>query len=179
MRSVYAESPDSRKADKVADKPITPQCSGEPADCRIGTYRLRSKRKCLSADRGTWEVRSSKRRAVWLVIGGSQRIAPKQFSRCKSSSAQATGWRSARSSPRTGKPSTWRRSTGSIVLDGGHVRHIWRVPDEHRSSPEKAVGAIAGTQTRARDGRDVVQRESVDDAYTQSPRPHAQSRLAR
>ena len=49
---------------KAADKPITPQCSREPTARRMGTERSRSKRKCLSTDRETWEVRPSKRRVL-------------------------------------------------------------------------------------------------------------------
>lgn len=49
----FTHAPGSRKTDKVADQPITPQCSGEPTECRMGAERLELNRKRLSAGRGT------------------------------------------------------------------------------------------------------------------------------
>jgi len=80
-----------RKSLSRSDKSqLLARCLGEPADCRIGMTRSRTNRKRLSADRGTWEARSSKevRRDSRSVKGG------------ESSSDETAGWRSARSSLR-------------------------------------------------------------------------------
>ncbi len=75
---------------RSGESQLLARCLGKPADCRIGMTRSKSKRRRLSADRGTWEARSSRevRRDSRLATGG------------QSPSDEAVGWRSARSSLR-------------------------------------------------------------------------------
>ena len=105
----------------------------------LGVSASKPKRGRSSVNKGTREARSSR------VITQPRRPLPAQVSPTRRMSG-----RSRRSSPRLGKPVTWRRATGGVVLDGGRVhqsrgfsmnvevvqRRLWEQSRQHRKHRE-------------------------------------------
>lgn len=77
----------------------------------LGVRTSKPKRGRLSANKGTREARSRK----GVHTASSICVGP-------GFTDEASEWRSRRSSPRLGKPATWRRAAGDVVLDRGRVR---------------------------------------------------------
>jgi len=90
---------------------------------------------------------------------------------------EAIRWQSLRSSPRTGKPSTWQRGTDWFVLSNRKVQ-IWRVPNEHRRSSKKTLGTIEDTQREPGSEFASLSNEYVRFTYPKSLRPDSSPELA-
>jgi hypothetical protein len=107
----------------------------------LGVQTSKPKRGCLSTSKGTREACPSR-----VIAQPNRRLSVQVFT------DEVDGWRSRRSSLRLGKPTTWPRAAGCVVLDERKRSLIGRVLDERGRGPKKIVGSPSNIGSMKRNG---------------------------